>query len=367
MSLRIREALTAYGFMLPFIVSLVIFFGFAFARTVYFSFTDYNLFNEPRLVGLSNYAEIIGESRFRIALVNTLLFALIVTSLQTVGALLLAVVLNRKLRGLAFFRTAYYMPSITSSVVITLIFIWLFQPLGFMSFFGAWFSNNALVMLAFLVVLAVVQGAQVAWERSRQLPAGLLDPALLVTSVIVAGVLTWALVAFAVVPIGTAEARPLQWLSTRDRFLGLIPYPLLVIIIQNTFTTVPTLMLFFLAGLQGVPTSLYEAASIDGANPAEQMRHITIPTLRPVTFYVVTVGLIGTLQMFDQVSLLSTQGTTPLESVITLAYYVYNNVFAGAGRSFVGTASAAALILGAVTVAIVLLQRRFIVSDEGVS
>lgn len=363
MNEKTREALTAYGFLAPFVLFVLVFFGYAFARTLYFSFTDYNLFDRQNFVGLENYSRIVRDPLFLTALANTLMYCVIVVVLQTSGALLLAIVLNQKLRGLTFFRTAYYMPSITSSVVITLIFIWLFQPRGTISYLSNYVSNHAGPILVFLALAAAVQSLQVLVERRRGLPAAPFDPALLVVSLLVALAGTWLLTAFGVVPVGTAEPRLLNWLSTRDRFLGVVPYPLLFIIVQNTFTTIPTLMLFFLAGLQGIPRSLYEAAAIDGTTPWQHTLYITVPMLRPVTFFVVTTGIIGTLQLFDQVSLLS--ATAPLESRISLAFFVYENVFPSSALPRVGLASAAALILALLTITVVLIQRRFVVREDG--
>jgi multiple sugar transport system permease protein len=85
--------------------------------------------------------------------------------------------------------------------------------------------------------------------------------------------------------------------------------------------------------------------------------------LRPVTFYAITTSLIGTLQVFDQIALF--EGTAPLESTVTLAYYVYYNVFQSSGQSKIGLASASAMILAALTLLVVVIQRKFFVSDEG--
>ena len=176
--------------------------------------------------------------------------------------------------------------------------------------------------------------------------------------------ITLILNALNIVKVGDIPAQPLNWIATREKFLGIIPYPLLVIMIQNTFTTIPTLMLFFLAGLQGVSKSLYEASSIDGATPQEQLRYITIPALRPVTFYVVTVGVIGTLQMFDQVSIFE-GANAPLESTVTLAFYVFKKAFDPSGLPKIGLATAGAIFLAVITTLMVMIQRRFVVSDTG--
>jgi multiple sugar transport system permease protein len=358
-----RESVTALGFLFPFLLALAVFFAFAFVRTVYFSLTDYNLFNKQNFVGLQNYLNIPSDPLFITALSNTFIFSITVTILQTIGALLLAIVLNQKLSGLGFFRTAYYFPSIASSAVTTLIFIWLFRPTGLISYFGTVIGNYGSIIGAFLLVLIAIQVVQVLIERSRNLPASWFDPALLVVSIIGAIIGVSLLNAFGFIRIGDADPTPLTWLSSRDKLLGILPYPLAVIIVMNTFTTIPTLMLTFLAGLQGISNSVYEAAAIDGANPIQSMLYITVPMLRPVTFYVVTVSIIGTLQMFDQAAMLD--GTAPLEGTITLAYFVYNSIFRGSGDALVGVASAAALILALLTLAVVQIQRRFFVSDDG--
>nr|WP_183984805.1 sugar ABC transporter permease [Deinobacterium chartae] len=349
-------------FLAPLLLSLGLFFVYAFLRALYYSFTDYDLFNTPQWVGLRSYLAILADDRFRIALTNTLLFSAVVTTAQTIGALLLAVVLNQKVRGLGFFRSAFYMPSITSSVVITLIFIWLFQRRGVVNYLATQIGAYGPVIAAFIALVVVFQAAQVLWERSRGRPARALDPALLWISVALGAVGVWLALAFGWIGIRSVEPVDISWFASRERLFGLIPIPLLFIMIQNTFTTIPTMMLFFLAGLQNVPSALYEAAELDGASKFQQLRYITVPMLRPVTFYVVTVSLIGTLQMFDQVRIIGS--AAPLESIITLAYYVYNNVFPSGSLPRAGMASAAAVILALLTLVIVALQRRFLISDE---
>ncbi|RDI95217.1 sugar ABC transporter permease [Meiothermus sp. QL-1] len=354
------EAFYALLFLAPFLIHLGIFFVFAFVRTVGFSFTDATLLGqEVRFVGLANFAELLREPRFLTALSHSLSFMFIVTTLQTSLALALAAVLNQRLRGIIFFRTVYYLPSVLSSAAVTVIAIWFFQKTGFLNTFLGYVSATAPVWLTFLGIFALAQLLQVGLERRRGVAVPLTDPALAALSLVLALAFTWGLSALGVVrPL---EARPPEftWLTNPDRFLG-VPIPLWSIIILNTFTTIPTLMLIFLAGLQDIPRSLYEAASIDGATPWQQFLHVTVPMLRPVTFLVVTLSLIGTLQMFDQVALMG--DAAPLDSIIVLAYYVYNNVFSGEGK--VGLASAAALVLAGLTFAIVLLQRALGISEK---
>ena len=364
---RGAATLTGYLFLLPFLIVLAVFFFYAFGRAIFYSFSDFNLFNTPRLIGLKPYNDVLADPSFRRALANSLLYAVITTTLQTMLSLLMAVILNRKLRGLAFFRAAWYMPSITSSVVITLIFLWLFQRRGAANYLFAQVAAIWPIVLTFAALLIVIQAAQVWWERSRQLPAGAFDPALLVVSALIAGVVTGALSLLGIV--NAHEAVPIDYQYFADKWVGvggtqIISVPMLVIIVQNVFTTIPTLMLFFLAGLQGVPGALYEAAEIDGATPVQQFFNVTVPMLRPVTFFVITVGLIGTLQMFDQVAIIGS--AAPQNTIITLAYYVYRNTFQN-GVAPVNLASAAAIILALITLALVFVQRRFFVAPESSS
>ncbi|MDT3683158.1 MAG: sugar ABC transporter permease [Trueperaceae bacterium] len=376
---RGRELLPALMFLLPFLIVLAIFFVYAGARAVYFSFTDYDLFNAPKWVGLANYRALFSDDRFLLALRNSLLFAAIVTTVQTIGALLSASAVNRKVRGMTFFRAAFYMPAVTSSVVITLIFLWLFQRLGGINYLITAVSRNTPVILTFVLALAVVQALQVALERRRlrrrhgadaeqqARSVGALDPALLVVSLVAAIVVTAGLGLLGYVAPRDIPNVAINWLQTRQEvpagfpFWLRVPLPLAAIMFQNIFTTIPTFMLMFLAAMQDVPRSQYEAAALDGASPAQQFIYVTIPALQPVTFLVVTLGLIGTLQMFDQVAIFGS--SVPLQSVITLAYFVYNRMFPGAQLPEVGFASAAAMFLALLTLVIVALQRTVLRSE----
>ncbi len=373
-----RELLPALLFLLPFLAVLGIFFLYATARAVYFSFTDYDLFSAPQWVGLANYRALFEDDMFLYALRNSLVFAAAVTTAQTTGALLAATAVNRRVRGMDFFRAAFYMPAVTSSVVITLIFLWLFQRLGAINYLITRLLANAPIILLFVGVLVVVQVAQVMFDRAAQRRRGsqarawrratLTDPAFLVVALIVAALATWLALILGVIAPRDVQPVNINWLQTRQEipagfpsFLR-APLPLVAIMLQNTFTTIPTFMLMFLAALQDVPPAQYEAAALDGASPAQQFFYVTIPALQPVIFLVVTLGLIGTLQMFDQVAIFGS--AVPLQSVITLAYFVYNRMFPGAQLPEVGFASAAAMFLALLTLVIVLAQR-LVIRAEG--
>jgi len=355
-----RQAYIPWLFLAPFLISLSMFFVYAAIRALFFSFTDYNLFNDYNFVGLQNYIALFRDVNFLFALRNTSVYAVLVTTVQTFLALILAALLNMKIRGINFFRVGFYLPSVTSSVVITVIFLWLFQRKGMFNFIISRIRDLAPVMVLFLGIVVVVQVLLVIMEKRRGMPVKPLELPLLLVGILVAVMTITLLNVFGFIPQPTVGDVDIVWLNTHKTFLG-IPRPLWAIIIQNVFTTIPTLMLIFLAGLQSVPPALYEAARIDGAGGVMQFRYITIPSLRPVLFLVLTLSLIGTLQMFDQVAIYG--DAVPLQSVITLAYYVYNRMFPGGTLPQVGLASAAAMFLAILTIAAVLLQRLLVKSE----
>ncbi|QWK21539.1 sugar ABC transporter permease [Thermus scotoductus] len=360
---RTLEGFYALLLLFPFVFTLAVFFLYAFLRTLFFSFSDYDLFKPPQWVGLRNYLRLFQDPLFLTALKHTLAYSGIVTSLQTALALLLALSLNRPLRGVTFFRTVYYLPSVVSTAAASLLLLWLFQRTGVV-------NQGLSLMLSYLPHLligaglfALLQGLQAFWRRRQGFPTPFWDPGLALASLALA-----LLGMYALGHLGWPPAREVQvdipWFTSRATLLGL-PYPLWAIILMNTYTTIPTFMVIFLAGLKGIPRSLYEAAALDGASSWTMFWRITLPLLRPVLFLVITLGLIGTLQLFDQVLFVGGAGGAPLESTITLAYYVYGNVFPAGASPRVGLASAAALVLAVLTLAIVLLQRRFGVGERG--
>lgn len=326
-----QDAIAGWLFMTPVlcIFGLFVFLPIIFA--IYFSFTDWNGISPPgeaSLIGLQNYEELllrggIRQADFFKALKNTTYFALGVVPLQTALALFFAVVINqRMLRFKGFFRTAYYFPSITSSIAISLLFLFFYQKSGLINqilealTFGGWES--------------------IAW----------LSDARGLTHII----LGW----FGI----TLRSGP-EWL--RAELLGLSVWDwisgpsvaLMAIMLMNTWTTIGTLMVIFVAALQDVPRSVYEAASIDGATGWTTFRKITLPLLRPTTFFVVTLGMIGTFQVFDQVYVMSSGG--PAKTTLTMAYMVYRNGFL---NSEMGLGAAIALLLFIIIFTLTLIQRR---------
>src|SRR5215203_2768231 len=306
-------------FIAPAMVIFVVFIFGAILFSFYVSFFDYQLlakggigqlFSDPgkRWVGFENYRHIIHNKDFWTAFRNTSWYALGVVPAQTITGLTLAVLANRKIRGKTFFRTAFYFPSISSSVVISVIFLWMYSARGPINF--------ALMHLG-------IPTPRPVWLAN---PRGIFDLGL--AKVGIDNVSVWF--------EGPSVA-------------------LLSIMFLNIWTTTGTMMVIFLAGLQNVPGDVYEAAALDGATRLRMLKDITVPLLKPVIGFVVTIGLIGTFQVFDQIYVMSEGG--PARKTTTLAYLVYLEGFKQ-GRGL-GYASAIAIILFFIILCLYFVQRRF--------
>ncbi|MGQ9839098.1 MAG: carbohydrate ABC transporter permease [Anaerolineae bacterium] len=312
-----QETITAYLFLAPYLVITIIFTVGVLLFALYIAFHQYDIFTAPKYIAVENFVRAFKTKDFLQALVNVFWYALVVTIVQTALALLLAVLLNDKFRGRNFFRTIFYTPSVTSSVVISMIFWWLYLKTGYLNF-------------AFEKFLGLFG---VGWERVEWLnnPRGLFQ-----------------LIAIA---FGGNILADLWYLRGPS-------VTLMAIMLQNIFTTIPTFILMFLAALQDIPGSVYEAAAIDGANGRQQFFKITIPMLRPAILLVLVLSTIGTLQIFDQVKILTSGG--PLGTTLTPVYLVYREALGTQGQIQMGYASAMAFILAAIIFVFTFLQRRFI-------
>jgi len=311
------ELIAGYLFLSPYLIITVVFTVGVLLFALYIAFFKYDIFTAPEFTGLNNFTKAFRTKDFLQSLVNVLWYTVIVTPVQTALALLMAVLLNTRMRGKEFFRTIFYTPSVTSSVVISMIFWWLYLKTGFLNF-----------TLDGLFRLFGGHWAAIEWLNN---PRGLFQ-------------LIWR--AFG------SDIPSAQW------YLRGPSVTWMAIMFQNIFTTIPTFMIMFLAALQDIPSSLYEAAAIDGANGRGQFWKITVPMLRPVILLVVVLGTIGTLQIFDQVKILTSGG--PLGTTLTPVYLVYREAIGTQGQIQFGYASAMAFILAVIIFVFTFLQRRFI-------
>jgi len=296
--IRGHQAAAGWLFLAPAIVILGLFLVLPMAMALWVSFSDWNGNGSPfgphaHFVGLENYRHLLTEpgldqSNFGTSLRNNGYYVLLVVPIQTAVSLFLAVLVNRGIKAVGSFRTAYYFPSITSSVAITILFLFLFSPTGvineLLSYVGAtgpsWLYDPRGLFHIILEQFGVDQP-----------PASLANGMFL-------GISYW------------------DWLSGPS-------VAMCVFIVMAVFTTSGTFMLLFLAALQSIDDSVNEAAALDGATEWRKFRYITVPMIRPMIFTVVTLGLIGTWQIFDQIYV-GTKGS-PSNTTLTPAFLSFNS------------------------------------------
>lgn len=265
-----RNRLVGYGFLMPNIIGFALFICFPVLASFFMSFTEWNGFGQMEFTGLDNYVRLWSDETFRISLLNSIIMTFISVPVTLILAILVAVALNKGVKGLKIFRTVMFLPHITATIAVAVIWQLLFNP---------------------------TMGPINSFLRA----------------------------------IGIDH--PPGWFASAD-------WALISVIIVNIWHSVGYYMLLYLAGLQGIPNDLYEAAEIDGAGKTAQFRNITLPMLSPVIFFTVIIGIINSFKVFDMVFVLTQGG--PGRATHVLVYDIYNTAFK---RYEYGYASAMAYIL----------------------
>lgn len=277
--------LAGWVFLSPWLISFLLFGLYPIAASFVLSFRDYSPLapDASRFIGMANYAEALRDGTFWHALRNTLFFTFGTLPFTTAIALALAVCLDRAFPGRTIFRAGFFLPTVVSVVVLSIVFKALYAPDGPLD--------------------AVVRALGVT------APRWLLDPRSALPSIMAMDV--WAASGY--------------------------------------------YMVIFLAGLKSIPSELYESAALDGAGAWQRFMGITLPMLRPTFLFVLVVNTIRSLQIFTEVFVMTRGG--PLDSTLTVVYYLYDQAFY---HFRLGYASAVAYLLFAVTLAISLLQVRWL-------
>ncbi len=280
--------------IIPLCIYYTVFLIFPMSYSFVMSFFDWNIASmvqTPKFIGVQNYAyALFTDNLFWVCLQNTLYYALLDIPAGVAVALLLAVLINSRPRFRSFFRTAFFLPVLTSMVAAGIIWRWLYQP-------------------QFGLINSLIQMISDAFGLALPLPRWLLDPALAMPSIALMSI----------------------WKG-------------------SGYT-----MVIFLAALQGIPDSYYEAARVDGANSRQTFRYITLPLLRPALIFVLITGLIGALQAFTAMFVMTRGG--PVNATRTIVYLLYDQAF----RMFrFGYASSIAFLLFIVILVFTLVQTRFL-------
>jgi multiple sugar transport system permease protein len=288
-----RELAAGMMFASPWIIGFIVFVGGPIFFSILFAFTRFDVLSPAHWVGLDNFHHLTTDPLFSKSLGNTA-FMIIRIPLTMAVSLIIAMLLNNALRGMGFYRTACYMPAIVPLVASSLLWVWIFNP-----------------------------------------SQGLLNNGI-----------RWII-----------ESRPIEWLQAMLHIHLSAPLWL-----QDENWSKPSLILMniwgagggiiiWLAGLQSIPNQLYEAAAIDGCTPWRRFWNVTVPMLSPYILFNFIIGVIGTMQIFNE-AFVMTQGG-PANSTLFYAYHLFQQAF----QYFrMGYASSLAWILFLMVLALTILQ-----------
>ncbi len=245
-------------FVLPALIGTFIFIIIPIFCSFGLSFTEWDLLNEIKFVGLDNYKSIFTEPVFFKILINTLVYAISATVFAVIIPLVIASILNTKLRGAEWFKTIYFIPFITPAVVIAIVWSWIFDPnIG---------AINSLLRI------------HLNWLFDTHLAM----PVLIFISV-------WKLIGYNIV--------------------------------------------LFLTGFSTINQNIYEAAKIDGAGANQTFWNITLPLLKPTTYFVTLVTAISSFQVFDLIYVMTEGGPQDSTNVIVYSIYKYAFEYFDIGKS----------------------------------
>jgi multiple sugar transport system permease protein len=303
---KFLDPLSAYFYIVPAAIIILIFRFFPILFVFRVSFYKWGMAGLEKFLGFGNYRELLRDPYFWQSISNTVWYAIFVVPLTLFISLFIALILNRKIGGVGFFRTVYFLPVVTSIVAISAVWKWIYHPeVGLANY-----------------ILSIFHISKVAWLSNyrgifeiltrRQLPPILAGPSVALISIII--MMVWKGLGYNIV--------------------------------------------IFLAGLQNISKTYYEAAMIDGAGGFSIFKNITWPLLSPTTFYVLIMTTIVSFQVFAPVWLMTGPPTGgPLGTTNVVVYHIYDNAF---NYSRYGYASAISLVLFLVILSLTLLQRKMV-------
>jgi multiple sugar transport system permease protein len=274
-----KAVLTGFAYLAPAIIILLAFRIIPILFSVRISLYDWGMAGARGFVGLANYLNVLKDPIFWKSLLNTFWYVIFTVPFMICFSLLIAILLNQKIKGLGFYRTLYYLPVVTSIVAVSIVWKWLFNPeRGLLNY-----------------LLSLIHISPIRWLEDPQgifslifeplginLPSGLHGPSIALCSLIVMSI--WKGLGYNIV--------------------------------------------IFLAGLQNIPTQYYEAAKIDGAGKFRIFRNVTWPLLSPTTFYILIMSTIAAFEAFAQVWIMTGPPPGgPLGTTKVVMYYFYEQSF----------------------------------------
>ncbi|WP_159619250.1 carbohydrate ABC transporter permease [Ruania rhizosphaerae] len=279
--LTLRNTFIGWTFILPNFIGFAVLTLVPVITLFYLAFTSWNAFGQANWIGLENFQRLLTDGTFHTALINTGYYAVLHIPLTLAVSLGLALLLNHKMRGIAFFRTVAFFPYITSIVAIAVVWNMLFSP-------------DSGPINQFLMALGIDNPP--GWTTSA----------------------TWSMPA---------------------------------VVLTSVWREMGYYMLLFLAGLQAIPRELYEAARVDGAHAIQRFWNVTVPSLRPTTFFVTVILTIQSFKVLDLILVMTDGG--PGTSTLVLAQYIYRKGFE---ENDFGYASAVAVVLFFICLGLTVVQ-----------
>lgn len=303
-SIERREERTALLFLAPGLTLFLVFVVIPVAAACYLSFCRYDAIHPPVWIGLRNYAriarDVANHGVFYLSLRNTAQYALGTIPLGMALALPLALLANAGLRGVTLYRASYYLPVVTSLVAISMLWMWLYDPTyGLLNYGLELLSRGLTALLGRQIVIL-----------------------------------------------------PQTWLADPGQAMA-------AIVLMSIWRGLGYNMVIYLAGLQGIPEHLYEAALLDGASSWQRFWAVTWPLLKPTTAFIFVVSVIGASQVFAQVYVMTNGG--PNNATTTIVHQIFQHAF-----SFMkmGYASAMAFVLFAAIFLLSLINLRLLRGGE---
>jgi len=262
----IKQRLTPYLFLLPALVLLGLTVFWPALQAFYLSFTSYeDIAQPPQWIGFANFFKLWKDTVFWKTLENTFLYLVGVVPILVIAPLVLAILVNQKLRGMNWFRAAYYTPVVISMVVAGIAWKWLYAENGLL--------NQLLKTLGIF-------------------PEGI------------------------------------PWLTSPEKIFGIVPISLASVIAVTVWKGLGYYMVIYLAGLQSIPADVYEAAAIDGSDGINKHWDITIPLMKPYLALVAVISAISATKVFEEVYIMTQGGPLNSSKTIVYYLYeqAFNNL-----------------------------------------
>ncbi len=282
---RLRYSLPWYPFIIVNIIVFAVFNFIPWISMIDISFRKTDLLTTREFVGLGNFYRMLEDEHLHRAFINTFQFVFMYIPVLVAISLFVAILVNRPLFGMRFFRSLYFLPNITSIAVLSLVFRWFLSP-------------RPDGPINYILALAGIPAQKFLIDVDQAMPS---------------------------------------------------------IVVISLWESFGYYMIIWLAGLQGIPAELYDAARVDGAAGWKLHRHMTLPLLRPTAAFIVVVSTIGALQVFGSIFILT--GGGPVYATTTVVYHIYQQAFTF-GRF--GYASSLSIVFFIIVLIITLIQSKYL-------